>query len=46
MITTTIHNGPTVTADLSYKSDVKFSGGKIVEIGPKLKGGTELDAIG
>lgn len=46
MPTTTIRNGTIVTADLTYKADVKISGGKIVEIGPKLKGGTELDATG
>jgi dihydropyrimidinase len=44
--TTVIRNGTIVTADLTYKADVKVSGGKIVEIGPKLKGDTELDATG
>ncbi|MGL4406564.1 MAG: amidohydrolase family protein, partial [Notoacmeibacter sp.] len=46
MTTTIIRNGTIVTADLTYKADVKISGGKIVEIGQKLKGGTELDASG
>ncbi len=36
MTTTTIRNGTIVTADLTYKADVKISGGKIVEIGIKL----------
>ena len=46
MTTTTIRNGTIVTADLNYKADVKISGGKIVEIGQNLTGGSELDATG
>ena len=46
MTTTIIKNGTVVTADLSYKADVRIEGGKITEIGPGLKGGTELDATG
>lgn len=45
-MTTIIKNGTIVTADLSYKADVRIEGGKITEIGPNLKGGTELDATG
>ncbi|MEX2518867.1 MAG: dihydropyrimidinase [Paracoccaceae bacterium] len=45
-MTTTIRNGTIVTADLTYKADVKIENGKIVEIGPNLSGGTELDATG
>src|SRR6476469_3258183 len=43
---TIIKNGTIVTADLTYKADVKIDGGKIVEIGPNLSGGTVLDATG
>jgi dihydropyrimidinase len=35
-----------VTADLSYKADVRVENGKISEIGPNLKGDRELDASG
>ncbi|MGB7286208.1 MAG: dihydropyrimidinase [Salaquimonas sp.] len=45
-MTTVIKNGTVVTADLTYKADVKIDGGKITEIGPKLSGDTELDATG
>lgn len=45
-MTTIIKNGTIVTADLTYKADVKIDGGKIVEIGPKLKGDETLDATG
>lgn len=44
MSATIIKNGTVVTADLSYKADVRIEGGKITEIGQGLKGGTELDA--
>jgi dihydropyrimidinase len=43
---TTIKNGTVVTADLTYKADVKVDGGKIVEIGQNLSGGEVLDASG
>jgi dihydropyrimidinase len=43
---TVIKNGTIVTADLTYKADVKIEGGKIVEIGPDLKGDEMLDASG
>ncbi len=36
MTTTIIKGGTIVTADLSYKVDVKIEGGVIVEIGPNL----------
>ncbi len=39
MTTTTIKNGTIVTADLTYKADVKIENGVIVEIGPNLSGG-------
>ncbi|MFN3227931.1 MAG: dihydropyrimidinase, partial [Hyphomicrobiales bacterium] len=45
-MTTIIKNGTIVTADLTYKADVKIEDGKIVEIGENLSGGTELDATG
>lgn len=45
-MTTLIRNGTVVTADLSYKADVRIENGTITEIGPDLKGGTELDATG
>ncbi|OBZ92528.1 dihydropyrimidinase [Pararhizobium polonicum] len=45
-MTTVIKNGTVVTADLSYKADVKIDGGKIVEIGPNLSGDETLDATG
>jgi len=45
-MTTIIKNGTIVTADLSYKADVRIENGTITEIGPNLKGGTELDATG
>lgn len=46
MTATIIKNGTIVTADLTYKADVKIEGGKITEIGPDLTGGTVLDATG
>ena len=45
-MSTLIKNGTVVTADLSYKADVRVENGVITEIGPDLKGGTELDATG
>ena len=45
-MTTVIKNGTIVTADLTYKADVKIDGGKIVEIGPNLSGDETLDATG
>ena len=45
-MTTIIKNGTIVTADLNYQADIRIEGGKISEIGPNLKGGTELDASG
>ena len=46
MSTTVIKGGTVVTADLSYKADVKVEGGKITEIGPDLSGDKVLDASG
>ncbi|WP_313198355.1 dihydropyrimidinase [Rhizobium sp.] len=43
---TVIKNGTIVTADLTYKADLKIDGGKIVEIGPDLAGDETLDATG
>lgn len=45
-MTTVIKNGTIVTADLTYKADVLIEGGKIVAIGPDLKGDEALDATG
>ncbi len=45
-MTTIIKNGTVVTADLSYKADVRIENGVITEIGQGLKGGAELDATG
>ncbi|MGB3875504.1 MAG: dihydropyrimidinase [Shinella zoogloeoides] len=41
-----IKGGTIVTADLTYKADVKIEGGKIVGIGPDLSGDEVLDAAG
>ncbi len=46
MSSTIIKNGTIVTADLTYKADIRIEGGIIVEIGPDLRGGSELDATG
>ena len=46
MTTKIIKNGTIVTADLTYKADIKIEGGKIIEIGPDLSGGETLDATG
>jgi dihydropyrimidinase len=45
-MTTVIKGGTVVTADLTYRADVRIEGGKIVEIGPDLKGDAVLDAAG
>ncbi len=45
-MTTIIKNGTVVTADLSYKADVRIENGVVTEIGPDLKGGEALDATG
>lgn len=45
-MSTVIKGGTIVTADLTYKADVKIEGGKIVEIGPDLSGDEVLDAAG
>lgn len=45
-MTTIIKNGTIVTADLTYKADVRIDAGIITEIAPNLKGGDELDATG
>ncbi len=44
MTATVIKNGTIVTADLTYKADVKVEDGIISEIGPNLSGEKELDA--
>ena len=45
-MTTVIKGGTIVTADLTYKADVKIGAGRIIEIGPNLFGDTTLDAAG
>ncbi|HBF28225.1 dihydropyrimidinase [Rhizobium sp.] len=45
-MSTVIKGGTVVTADLTYKADVKIDGGIITEIGPDLSGDTVLDASG
>ncbi|MBD9387257.1 dihydropyrimidinase [Agrobacterium sp. AGB01] len=45
-MTTVIKGGTIVTADLSYRSDVKIDDGKIIEIGTDLSGDVVLDATG
>ncbi|MGB3811710.1 MAG: dihydropyrimidinase [Shinella sp.] len=45
-MSTVIKGGTIVTADLSYKADVKIEGGRIVAIGPDLSGDEVLDAAG
>lgn len=45
-MSTVIKGGTVVTADLTYRADVKITGGKIVEIGPELSGDEVLDASG
>ncbi len=46
MASTIIKNGTVVTADLSYKADVRIENGVITEIGQGLTGGEVLDATG
>ncbi|MFN4057225.1 MAG: dihydropyrimidinase [Roseinatronobacter sp.] len=46
MASTVIKGGTVVTADLTYKADVKVEGGVIVEIGQGLAGDKVLDASG
>ncbi len=43
---TIIKNGTIVTADLTYKADIRIDGEVITEIGPNLSGGETLDATG
>lgn len=45
-MSTVIKGGTIVTADLTYKADIKIEGGKIIEIGPDLSGDEVLDAAG
>ncbi|MDP4033491.1 MAG: dihydropyrimidinase [Pseudorhodobacter sp.] len=45
-MTTVIKNGTIVTADLTYKADVRIEGGRIAAIGPNLEGDKVLDATG
>ena len=45
-MTTIIKNGTIVTADRTYKADVKVENGVIAGIGQNLSGGEELDATG
>ncbi|MEN9894492.1 MAG: dihydropyrimidinase [Pseudomonadota bacterium] len=45
-MSTVIKNGTIVTADLTYKADMKIDGGRIVEIGQNLSGTETLDATG
>ena len=46
MASKVIKGGTVVTADLSYRADVKIEGDTIVEIGPNLSGDETLDATG
>jgi dihydropyrimidinase len=43
---TIIKNGTIVTADLTYKADIRIDGETITEIGQNLTGGETLDATG
>ena len=43
---TIIKNGTIVTADLTYKADIRIEGDTIAEIGQDLTGGDTLDATG
>jgi dihydropyrimidinase len=45
-MSTVIKGGTIVTADLSYAADVRIEAGRIIEIGPDLKGDSVLDATG
>ncbi len=46
MTSTVIKNGTIVTADLTYKADIRIENGTIAEIGPNLSGDKTLDASG
>jgi dihydropyrimidinase len=46
IMTKVIKNGTIVTADLTYKADVRIEDGRIAEIGENLSGGETLDATG
>ncbi|PTW59752.1 dihydropyrimidinase [Breoghania corrubedonensis] len=46
MASKVIKGGTVVTADLTYRADVKIEGDVIVEIGPNLSGDEVLDATG
>ncbi|MEM1046167.1 MAG: dihydropyrimidinase [Pseudomonadota bacterium] len=45
-MSTVIKGGTIVTADLTYKADVRIEGGRIAEIGNGLSGDQTLDATG
>jgi dihydropyrimidinase len=45
-MSTIIKNGTVVTADLTYKADIRIDEGRIAEIGENLRGDKELDATG
>ncbi len=45
-MSTVIKGGTVVTADLTYKADIRVEDGKITEIGQNLAGETVLDAAG
>ena len=40
-----IKNGTVVTADMTYKADVRLQGSKIESVGPNLSGDQELGAL-
>ena len=46
MASKVIKGGTVVTADLTYRADVRIDGGRIIEIGPDLSGDEVLDASG
>ncbi|QGZ35503.1 dihydropyrimidinase [Stappia indica] len=46
MASKVIKGGTVVTADLTYRADVRIDGGRIIEIGPDLSGDEVLDATG
>ena len=45
-MSTVIKDGTIVTADLTYKADIRIENGRIAEIGPNLSGDEVLDASG
>ena len=45
-MSTVIKDGTIVTADLTYKADIRVENGRIAEIGPNLSGDEVLDASG